>query len=84
MADITKETTIYEVVTKLIGPVVPVGETHADDRRFDNLKEMKNLVEMLLQDLHDVAANVGRHEFSMKRAGESAAKFLAEIRAGEV
>ena len=29
----------YEVVKKLIGEVDPVGETHIDNERFENLKK---------------------------------------------
>lgn len=31
---------IYEVVTKLVGPIDPAGETHTDKKRFENLKVM--------------------------------------------
>jgi hypothetical protein len=78
--DITKSLTVYETVSKLIGPVVPVGETNADDRRFDNLREMCALVEMLVSDIEDVSINASRHESSMKRAGEYALSVLREMR----
>ena len=31
---------VVDVVRKLIGPIDPIGESNADDRRFDNLNEL--------------------------------------------
>jgi len=59
----------YKVITKLIGPINPVGETHIDTGRFDNLKVMTDVVEMLLIDIDKVTANKDRHEYSMNLAG---------------
>ena len=70
---------IYDVVTKLIGPVKPVGETNADNERFENLSNMCDLVDKLLTDIDDVGMQQDRHEFSRKRAGEYASKFLTRI-----
>lgn len=33
--------TVYQVVTKLIGPIHPLGSTGADDNRLDNLREIR-------------------------------------------
>lgn len=70
--------TVYEVVTKLIGPIDPIGETNADDDRFDNLKELAILVDKLVYDIDAVIPNKRRAEFSMKRAGEYADNFLTK------
>ena len=70
---------IHEIVKKLVGPIDPVGETNADDRRFENLKVMTELVGELLTDIDRVIPNKERVEFSMKRAGEHADKFYDEI-----
>jgi len=72
--------TNYDVVTKLIGPIKPVGETNRDEDRFLNLQEMTELVDKLLTDIDAVAyENMNRGEFSRKRAGEFAKKFLDKI-----
>ena len=72
--------TNYDVVKKLIGEIYPVGETHTDDRRFENLKEMIELVDKLLTDIDKVAyRNKDRVEFSMKRAGGCAKEFLDKL-----
>lgn len=70
---------IYEVVTKLIGPIHPVGETGKDNERFENLKVMTDLVDKLLTDISKVITNKNRVEYSMKRAGEYADKFFTNI-----
>jgi len=70
---------IYEIVTKLVGPIMPVGETNTDDKRLENLKTMCDLVDKLLCDIYEVAPNMHRHEYSMKRAGEHADEFLTSI-----
>jgi len=70
---------VYEVATKLIGPVRPVGETNIDNERFDNLKVMTELVDRLLKDIDDVASWKGRAEFSMNRAGKYADDFYTRI-----
>ena len=71
---------VYEVVKKLVGSIVPVGETNEDDRRFDNLKVMTDLVNRLLTDIDYVAYNhKDSYEFSRKRAGKFASEFFDEI-----
>ena len=39
---------VYDVVKKLIGPIEPVGESHTDEKRFENLKALTELVDSLL------------------------------------
>ncbi len=71
---------LYDVVTKLIGPIKPIGETGEDNKRFENLKAMTELVDKLLTDIDDVAYdNKDRQEYSMKRAGEYASSFYKQI-----
>ena len=45
---------IYEVVTKLVGRINPVGETETDNERYENLKVMCELVEKLIVDIDNV------------------------------
>jgi hypothetical protein len=68
---------VFEVVYKLIGPVDPVGETHTDDKRFENLKEFCKVTEQMLQVIHNVSYDYrNNHQFSMKRASTYCTKFL--------
>ena len=71
-----KEADIYAVVKKLVGPLHPVGETHTDNDRFENLKVLTELVDKLVDDIDRVIPNKNCHQHSMKRAGEFADKFL--------
>ena len=71
---------MHDVVTKLTGPIKPVGETNADNERFENLKELTDLVNKLVTDIDGVGYNnKDRVEFSRKRAGEYANDFLTKL-----
>ena len=72
--------TIYDVVCKLVGAIDPIGETYTDNQRFENLKVMTGLVDRLIFNLAEVANNKKRVEYSMKKAGEFADKFLNETK----
>lgn len=72
--------TIYDVVYKVVGEIEPIGETNEDNRRFDNLRAMTHLVNLLITDIDAMAyRNKDRVEFSMKRAGKFADEFLTKI-----
>ena len=71
---------IHEIVKKLVGETDPVGETNADNDRFENLKAMTELVDELLSDIYRVARGNNRHEYSINRAGQFASSFLDEVR----
>jgi hypothetical protein len=70
---------LKDVVFKLVGPIYPVGESRADDDRFENLKSLCALVDSLVCNINKVACeNKNRGEHSMNRAGKYAAKFLSD------
>lgn len=75
--------TPYEIITKLVGPIHPVGESHTDGKRFKNLEETIDLVESLLFDLEEVAGNANRQEHSLNKAGKRAKEFLEELEFSE-
>ena len=67
---------IYEIVKKLVGPINPIGETNADNDRFENLKATTELIDRLLFDIDDVACRYkNNHQASMKKASVFAANF---------
>lgn len=74
----------HEVVTKLIGPIKPVGESHTDADRFINLNQMIELVDMLLFDISQVAQLHNRQEHSVKMCGERAKKWLQDLKETDV
>jgi hypothetical protein len=73
---------VYDLVKKIIGEINPIGETNADEERFENLKTMTELVDMLLDDIDRVSfKNRDKAEYSMKRASDFANRFLISIKA---
>lgn len=70
---------IVDVVRKLIGPIEPVGETHTDNERLENIKVMTALVDELLQDISDVAKHEYSTEHSRKKSGRHAGSFFRYI-----
>ena len=77
-----KAETIIEVVESLVGPIHPVGETHTDGTRYENLRVMTHVIDRLLFEIDSVARqNKDRHEDSMCKAGKFAAKFINEVKA---
>lgn len=72
---------VAEVVRKLVGPIEPVGETHTDDKRYENLKAMTQLLDTLIFEVSEVARNNrGGQEYSRNRAGMLAQEFLNELK----
>lgn len=65
-----------EIVNKLVGNIQPSGMSHIDRDRFENLKEMCILVNMLVIEIDNVACQKDRHEHSIKEMGEYASNFL--------
>ena len=68
---------IIDVVNKLIGPIEPIGETHADNIRYENLENMIELMKSLHMRIDAIATDYkDRPEFSMNRAGKFADEYL--------
>jgi predicted nucleic acid-binding protein len=69
---------LAEVIVKLIGKTNPIGETQTDNERFENLKIMCEVVNIMVKEIDDVASNRTHFEFSRKRAGVHAYNFLTK------
>jgi hypothetical protein len=77
---VVKTFDLEDIVLSLTGPIDPVGETNADNARFENLKVLCDLVERLLVAIDYVnTGNRKSHEYSRQRAGEYADKFYDRI-----
>lgn len=70
------EINIYAVVDKIVGPIMPVGESNADSGRLENLNRMITLADQLLSDIEEVANSHNNGEHSMKVLKERAQKYL--------
>ncbi len=64
---------------KLVGKIEPIGETHIDDIRLDNLKALTAVVDDLLANIHLVARYENNNEHSLMQAGAHAAGFFRHI-----
>lgn len=71
--------TPYEIVMKLTGPVLPIGETRADEERLANMRTLTELTDLLLYEISAAASFAEREEASMKRVGIAARQFLENI-----
>lgn len=69
--------TNHDVVKKLIGKISPTAESNTDAERFENLKAMCHLAEMLLMDIDEVRVrNIRDPHGSVKKIAEYANNFL--------
>ncbi len=72
-----KKMTHLDIVQRLIGKIRPIGETNEDEKRFENLKAMCELTEILISEIDEVGYDFkNRVEYSMKEASEYASNFL--------
>jgi hypothetical protein len=70
---------LEDVVLKLVGPIVAVGETNEDAKRLKNLKVLTELVDRLLMSIHEASHTANRQEASMRAIGTHARGFLDEV-----
>ena len=70
---------IEDIVKKLVGEIDPVGETHIDNERLENLKAMTALVDGLLEDICYVTRGKQSHEYSKQQAALHAKNFIDYI-----
>jgi hypothetical protein len=71
---------LIDVVRKLIGPIEPLGCSSRDKNRLDNLNKYISLVYHLIDDMKDVSKNKTSYEYSVKEIGETADKFLDDLK----
>lgn len=68
-----------EIINKLIGSITPYGDSQIDKERFENLKQMCNLVEDLILQIDEVSYKYeDYHQNSIKEMSDYANKFLTE------
>jgi len=70
---------IIDIVRKLIGPIEPVGASHIDPGRLENLEAMAALVDDLIMDIHHVSKDKNRCEDSVMQCGKYADRYLASL-----
>ena len=78
MKELTKEN-IADVVLKLIGDVQPVGSTHIDNKKYENLEVMGEVFYRLFRELSEVEYDSrNRVQASMKGASKKAQKIIID------
>jgi hypothetical protein len=70
---------IDEIVTRLVGPVSPVGDSGIDEKRIKSLMSLTALVDCLLLDIRNASSYASRPEASMNKIGLYARNYLAEV-----
>ena len=71
---------IVKIVEKLNGNLAPVGETNADERSYENLKRLENILDELLDSIQWLFPNRNSYEYSVKRIGDEAVTYLRSVR----
>ena len=70
---------LVDLLIQLTGEIEPVGETHIDDARFDNLLKLQEVVSMLFDEIAEVRKYYYRPKGSMHRAGKQTRVWLKEM-----
>lgn len=67
----------HEIISKMIGPIRPVGETYEDNQRIKNLEEYCDLCLTMIRKIDAIAYDYrDARERSIKRAQQMAYKFI--------
>ena len=74
-----RKLTTADLLTRLIGPVVPLGESHIDAVRLDNLKELVDVTDILIGEITQVASGKNSHMASVLAAAVFAADYLVSL-----
>lgn len=71
---------LRDIVMKLIGPVMPIGDSREDKIRLVNMKKLIDLTDSLLCEISVVSRCASREEASMKAIGVYARDFVQGLK----
>lgn len=71
---------IIKLLDNLIGPIIAVGESNADERVMGNLKTLIDVTNWCIDGIHQSSETMGRPEYSMHQVGFHARCTLDEYR----
>jgi len=75
-----KSEQIYEVITKLVGPIRPVGCGSRDPERHENLKKFIEVFDKMHVEIDDIAYSYSKsHESSVKKSADIANEHLNKM-----
>ena len=69
---------VADIVMKIIGEIEPIGETHTDDARYINLLTLLGTLDVLINEVLDIAPDIYRSEYSIQRAGREVNDWIKE------
>ena len=69
---------IADIVMKLTGEVEPIGSHEIDNRRFDNIVLLMNVVDILIDEIQLQVPCQNSYEASVKKIGLEAVKWVME------
>lgn len=75
----TKQINKLEIVNRLVGEISAVGDSSADSKRYENLKEFGTLTYEMVDKLCEETRNTNSSQSSVKRSGDYAVKQLKAI-----
>ena len=67
-----------EIISRLFGKIEPMGETNADEERYNNLSSYDVIVAFLISELTECIKYKDDNRYSVKRIGEKAYAILQE------
>lgn len=73
-----KTYTHFEIVKKLIGSVRPVGSSHTDSERLENLKQLCSLANEIIQEIDNVAI-IDSYENSVIKMSSYAREYIDSL-----
>ncbi len=72
---------VLKVINKLVGRIHPVGESHTDSERLENLKVMCEVCQELMVEINSVnVSNKHRYEHSVLQCQQMAEQFINKIK----
>lgn len=67
---------IADLVLTLTGGIVPIGESRHDDKTYENLLCLEEVIDILHDEMQFLLPNLRRYEYSMRRQGEEAKRYF--------
>lgn len=67
------------IVKRLVGPLDPIGDSWVDEKRYENLLHMIDVVNDLVDEIKSISEYAKSHEYSVQKIGKQAKSFLYDL-----
>lgn len=71
---------IVKVIELIVGDIHTIGESYTDRERFNNLKNLGEVLSNVVSDVANELENIKSYEYSRKRNGKKAKEILINIK----